>query len=122
MSKVEETKKVWEEHIKAWDARDLDAIMVHYTEESIMILNSTVKKGITEIRNVFDNLFKLFSNGENIIDPVITEGEVVYFTWNFKPEAEGGNAYFGTDSMVVQNGIVTYQTIASLLYEKYLVV
>ncbi len=41
---------------------------------------------------------------------------------NFKPEAEGGNSYFGTDSMVVQNGIVTYQTIASLLYEKYLVV
>ncbi len=83
MSTVDETKKVWEEHIKAWDARDLDAIMVHYTEDSIMILNSTVKKVITEIRNVFNNLFKLFSNGENIIDPVITEGEVVYFTGNF---------------------------------------
>ncbi|NEP87351.1 MAG: nuclear transport factor 2 family protein [Okeania sp. SIO2C2] len=77
MTTVDETKKVWEEHIQAWDARDLDAIMVHYTEDSIMILNSTVKRGIEEIRNVFDNLFKLFDSGDNTIAPVVIEGEVV---------------------------------------------
>ena len=120
MSTVDETRQVWEEHIKAWDANDLDAIMVHYTEDSILILNNTVKKGTEAVRNVFDNLFKLFSNGENIIAPAVIEGEIIYITWNFTPT--GDNSYFGTDSFVVQNGMIAYQTIASLLYEKYSVV
>ncbi|NER04339.1 MAG: nuclear transport factor 2 family protein [Okeania sp. SIO3C4] len=120
MSKVDETKKVWEHHIQAWDANDLDAIMADYTEDSILILNNTVKKGIEEVRSVFDNLFKLFSNGENIIEPAVIEGEVIYITWNFTPTNDQN--YFGTDSFVVQNRIITYQTIASLLYKKYPVV
>ena len=120
MSTVEETRKVWEEHIKAWDAGDLDAIMVHYTEDSVLILNNTVKKGTEAVRNVFDNLFELFSNGNNIIKPEVIEGEVVYITWKFTPT--GDSSYFGTDSFVVQNENIAYQTIASTLYDKYEVV
>ncbi|MEQ9548312.1 MAG: hypothetical protein RIM23_01650 [Coleofasciculus sp. G3-WIS-01] len=29
---IEETKKVWKHHIEAWDAGDLDEIMVDYGE------------------------------------------------------------------------------------------
>ncbi|NES64466.1 MAG: nuclear transport factor 2 family protein [Okeania sp. SIO2D1] len=120
MSTVDETKQVWAHHIEAWDANDLDAIMSDYTEDSILVLNNTVKKGIQEVRSVFDNLFKLFSNGENIISPEVIEGEIIYITWNFTPTND--HNYFGTDSFVVQNRIITYQTIGSLLYEKYPVV
>jgi len=120
MSTVDETREVWAHHIEAWDANDLDAIMSDYSEDSILILNNTVKKGIQEVRTVFDNLFKLFSDGNNIIDPEVIEGEVVYITWNFTPT--GDSSYFGSDSFVVQNRIITYQTIASTLYYKYPVV
>ncbi|MEL7036506.1 MAG: nuclear transport factor 2 family protein [Cyanobacteria bacterium J06592_8] len=118
---TEETKKVWQHHIQAWDAVDLDAIMADYSEDSILILNNTVKKGIEPVRNVFANLFDLFSKGQNIIDPEVIEEEVIYITWHFTPEAEGGTCYFGTDSFVVQNSIIKYQTIGSSLYEKYIV-
>lgn len=120
--KVAETKRVWQEHIQAWDASDLDAIMEHYTEESVMILNNSMLQGTKAIRNVFANLFKLFNDGENKIDPAVIEGEVVYIIWNFKPGAENGKSYFGSDTFVVQNGLITYQTIASQLYEKYTVI
>ncbi|MEO1558457.1 MAG: nuclear transport factor 2 family protein [Cyanobacteria bacterium J06632_19] len=120
--KVAETEKVWQEHIEAWDASDLDGIMEHYTEESIMILNNSVVQGTKGIRNVFANLFKLFNDGENKIDPAVIEGEVIYILWNFKPGPENGKSYFGSDTFVVQNSIITYQTIASQLYEKYTVI
>jgi ketosteroid isomerase-like protein len=119
--KVVETQRVWEEHIDAWGKSDLDAIMEHYTEESVMILNNSMLKGTKAIRNVFANLFKLFNDGENKIEPAVIEGEVIYIIWNFKPRSENGKSYFGTDSFVVQNGIIKYQTIASELYEKYTV-
>ncbi|MEQ8958849.1 MAG: nuclear transport factor 2 family protein [Coleofasciculus sp. C2-GNP5-27] len=114
-----DTTTVWDEHIQAWDADDLDAIMVHYTEDSVMIVNNTVYKGTEAIRKVFDHLFKLFNNGTNKIDPAVIAGEIIYITWHFQPEAEQGKEYYGTDTFVVQNGLIKYQTIASLLYEKY---
>lgn len=116
---TEETREVWEHHIEAWDARDLDAIMADYGEDSILIRNNIVFKGIEEIRGVFDGLFHLFDNGKNIIDPAALEEEIIYITWHFTPDND--REYYGTDSFVVQNGIIKYQTIASLLYEKYLV-
>ena len=117
--KVAETQSVWEEHIAAWDANDLDAIMKDYTEESVMILNNSMLKGTEAIRNVFAKLFELFNNGHNEIARAVITGEVIYITWNFTPQAENGNSYFGTDSFFVQDGIIKYQTIASELYKKY---
>ncbi|MEQ8752446.1 MAG: nuclear transport factor 2 family protein [Coleofasciculus sp. G1-WW12-02] len=114
---TEETKKVWKHHIEAWDAGDLDEIMADYGEDSILILNNTVYKGIEAVRGVFGRLFQIFSNGENIIDPEVIEGEVIYITWHFTPTND--DTYFGTDSFVVHKSMIKYQTIASLLYEKY---
>lgn len=114
---ADETKKVWAEHIQAWDARDLDGIMVHYTEESIMIVNNRVYRGTQAIRKVFQHLYNLFDNGENIITPAVIEEQVIYITWNFTPT--NNSEYFGTDSFVVQKGMIKYQTIASKLYDTY---
>ncbi|MEH1965879.1 nuclear transport factor 2 family protein [Nostoc sp.] len=119
IQEVAETQTVWQKHIKAWDANDLDAIMESYTEESVMILNNLKLEGTKAIRNVFANLFKLFNDGNNKIEPAVVEGEVIYIIWNFKPRSENGKSYFGTDTFVVQHGIVKYQTIASELYNKY---
>lgn len=119
---VTETKDVWQRHIEAWDASNLDAIMEDYSEESVMILNNSMLQGIKPIRNVFANLFELFNDGKNKIEPEVIEGEVIYIIWNFKPRAENGKSYFGTDTFVVQNSIITYQTIASELYQKYTVI
>ena len=82
-----------------------------------MIGNNKVYKGLEEIRGVFASLFKIFNNGRNLIYPEAIAKEVIYITWNFTPGDD--DSYFGTDSFIVENGIITYQTVASLLYEKY---
>ena len=114
---TEETKKIWKHHIDAWNARDLDEIMKDYSEESILIGNSKVYRGTEAIRGVFASLYEIFDNGSNLIDPEVIVKEVIYITWNFTPKDD--DSYFGTDSFVIENGIVIYQTVASLLYEKH---
>ena len=91
--------------------------MADYAEDSILINNNKVYRGIEEISSVFEHLFWLFSHGENIIDPAVIEEEVIYITWHFTPDND--HLYDGTDSFVVQNSIIKYQTIASRLYETY---
>ena len=114
---TQETEKVWKHHIDAWDARDLDGIMEDYCEDSIFIGNNKVYKGLAEIRGIFASLFDIFDHGENIIDPEVIIKELIYITWNFTPTDD--DSYFGTDTFVVENGIIIYQTVASLLYDKY---
>ena len=115
IQKTEETKKVWQHHIEAWGAGDLDGIMADYAEDSILILNNTVYRGIEKIRGVFERLFKIFINGDNLIDTEVIEEEVIYITWHFTPTNDSER--YGTDTLVVQNSIIKYQTIASILYE-----
>ena len=96
---------------------NLDEIIKDYSEDSILIGNNKVCKGLEEIRGVFASLFKIFNNGRNLINPEAIAKKVIYITWNFTPKDD--ETYFGSDSFVVENGIVTYQTVASLLYKKY---
>jgi len=109
------TNKVWNEHIQAWIDRDLDAIAVHYNQDSLMVVNNVKFRGKEEIRKVFEFLFYRFDRGSNVIDPAIVDDRTIYITWNFTPSEEK-NAVYGTDTFFVENGIIKVQTIASKLY------
>lgn len=114
---AQSTQDVWQHHIAAWDARDVDEIVSGYGEESILIINSKVFKGPEEIRSVFTRLFQIFDLGSNKIDPPVLDGRTVYITWHFTPKADA--EFFGTDTFVIEDGKIRIQTIASLLYERY---
>ncbi|WP_375749060.1 nuclear transport factor 2 family protein [Vibrio sp. HN007] len=111
------TNKVWQEHIDAWVARDLDGIGAHYNDDSLMIVNNFKFQGPEKIRAVFNYLFKRFDHGSNAIDPAIVDDRTIYITWNFTPSEENAPIY-GTDTFFVEDGIIKVQTIASKLYKK----
>ncbi|NER38425.1 MAG: nuclear transport factor 2 family protein [Oscillatoria sp. SIO1A7] len=114
---TEQTREVWEHHIEAWDNSDIDEIMSDYSEDSVLILNNEIYKGIDEVACVFESLFDIFADGNNIIAPETIEGEAIYITWNYTPPND--RAYDGTDSFFLRDDIIEYQTIASRLYEEY---
>lgn len=117
-SKIQTTDSVWQHHIQSWSRRDLEAIVSDYNENSLMIVNGRMYLGKDQIRSVFRNLFEIFDNGVNKIDPAIVKDRIVYITWNFTPKDR--EEFFGTDTFVIENGVISVQTIASPLYEKYL--
>jgi len=111
------TAEVWSHHIEAWESRDLTAIASDYDSESVMIVNGKTFKGRAEIEQVFSQLFRIFDQGVNRIDPPTLDGRIVYLTWHFTPV--GDVEYYGTDTFIVENGVIEVQTIASPLYDKF---
>ncbi len=111
---IEET---WQHHIEAWGRRDLDAIAQDYTEDATLILNNTIFKGTEAIKKAFSQLFRIFDGGQNQIEEPTIDGKIIYITWNFTPRGKG--PFFGTDTFVIENGKIAYQTIASTLYEVF---
>lgn len=111
------TEEVWKRHIDAWSKRDLDSIMSDYTEDAVVVLNNQTYEGRPAIRKVFQRLFEIFDQGENHIDTPTIKDRLVYITWHFTPR--GQQTVFGTDTFVVENDAISYQTIASPLYGKY---
>ncbi len=108
---------VWNHHIKAWEARDLDAVTSDYSDDAILILNNHVAVGRGAIKQVFAQLFELFDQGENKIDTPTLAGRIVYITWHFTPEGDG--EFYGTDTFVIEKGKIAVQTIASSLYDRH---
>jgi hypothetical protein len=114
------TESVWSHHIAAWEARDLDAIVSDYDDDSVLILNGQLFQGRDAIKNVFAQLFQIFDGGENRIDQPLLQNRIVYITWHITPT--GGAEFYGTDTFVIENGVINVQTIASPLYDKYQIV
>ncbi|ATB43215.1 hypothetical protein CYFUS_008695 [Cystobacter fuscus] len=108
------TQDVWQHHIKAWEANDVAAITSDYTDSSVLILNNQVIRGKAGIARAFSQLFQIFSTGQNNLDQPIINGRVIYLTWRYTPKNE--NTFFGSDTFVVENGKIQFQTIASELY------
>lgn len=111
------TAEVWQRHIDAWNQRNLSKIISDYDDESILILNGRIHQGPKQISEVFKSLFKIFDQGKNQIDPVVTQGRIVYITWNFT--SAGIETQFGTDTFVIEDGKIQVQTIASPLYNYF---
>jgi ketosteroid isomerase-like protein len=111
------TSGVWQHHISSWNSRDSEAIVSDYSETSTLIINGEVFHGREEIKSAFEQLFRIFDQGENVIDPAVIDGEVIYLTWHFSPVNEA--SFDGSDTFMVQNGKIVIQTIASRLYVRF---
>ena len=113
------TNAVWQRHINAWNDKDLDAITRDYDENAVLVLNNQVYVGRDQIRKVFTRLFEIFDPGVNTIDEAIIKERLVYITWHYKPQSDQDKVFFGTDTFVIERNAITYQTIASPLYDEY---
>ena len=109
------TNHVWQHHIQAWSDRDLDGIVSDYSQDSFLVVNGRTYFGRDEIRSVFRRLFEIFNHGNSEIDPVVLKDRTVFITWHFTPLGEA--EVFGTDTFLIENGVIAVQTIASPLYE-----
>jgi ketosteroid isomerase-like protein len=103
----ESTKTVLDHHGAALLARDIDALMEDYTDESVFISNlGGVLKGVDAIRSVFEAVgeFGAFKETTKHI-----EGDVAVATWT------AAGISFGSDTFVIRDGKIVLQTVAIAL-------
>ena len=104
------TEEVFGHHMQAIVARDLDAILEDYTEESILDVNLAPGpvRGLAGLRASFAGILELFTPEVISTFKVArqdVEGEVVYLLWS-----AGATIPAGSDTFVIRNGKIVVQT------------
>lgn len=109
---ITSTADVLEHHLTAFGEQDISELMVDYTDDSVITSNVGTFRGRDEIQTLGEQLFAEFSQDgvEMTVDTQAVEGEIGYAVWHAETP---DNVYeFGTDTLVVRNGVIESQTFA----------
>ncbi|MDH4091978.1 MAG: nuclear transport factor 2 family protein [Cyclobacteriaceae bacterium] len=103
------TQQVLDHHMQAF-GEGLDSILSDFDDNSCVISQQATYRGMTEIRAFFTAFVAGLPEGfmdAFKITKMEVAGEVAYITWEANPWFP-----FGTDTFVVKNGKINYQTFA----------
>ncbi len=108
--KEKETEVVFNHHQQATSARDLDAIMEDYAEDSIVFVNAAPEplRGLAAIRSFLAQLYEVYTPEVQSAAKIArqdVEGEIVYTVWSAGPTMP-----FGTETYVIRDGKIRVQT------------
>ncbi|MFB6234597.1 MAG: nuclear transport factor 2 family protein [Halopenitus sp.] len=115
---MSDTTAVLEHHLDAFGAQDLEAVMVDYTDDSVVVTNLGEFHGLDEIEGLFTDLFDEFSqDGATIdVDDTVVEDDFAYLLWHGETP---DNVYeFCTDTFHIPDGTIDYQSFAGRIEPK----
>lgn len=109
---MSDTDDVLDHHLDAFANQDLEEIMVDYTEDSVVVTNLGVFRGLDEIEGLFTDLFDEFSHEAATIDvdDTIVEDEFAYLLWH--GETPDSVYEFCTDTFYIPEETIDFQTFA----------
>ena len=99
-------------HVDAFRARDLDAIMNLYTDESVLAKSGGVLRGRTQIRDYYEALFAEFDQPGATFDLLeqMVVGNVAHIVW--RGETPGSVYERASETFAVEAGKIRYQIAA----------
>ncbi len=112
------TADVFEHHLSAFGAGDVDDILTDYTEDTIMIYGDKVWRGLNGAREFFHMwIEELLPAGSrfDLIDHQAVD-DWLYITWT--AESDKYKFDYGTDTFLIQDGKILRQTVATLHHRK----
>jgi ketosteroid isomerase-like protein len=104
-------------HLIAFGDNNLDEILKDYTEESVIISPNGSIKGLTEIREFFQDFFVVIPTGSSFTMKQKTiVGNVAYIFW--ESESSSIKIMAGTDTFVFEGDKIQYHTVADYRVEQ----
>lgn len=106
------TESVLEHHLTAFMEQDMTELLTDYTDGSIVISNLGTFHGLAEIEAMAESMFAEFSQPDVSfsLDEQAVEGDVGYAVWH--AETPDNDYEFGTDTLVIRDGVIETQTFA----------
>lgn len=106
------TSAVLDRNMRAFAARDVDALMDSYTDQSVLIAQEAVYQGKAGIRDFFEHLIKEFASPKTTMTmhQRRVHGPVAFIAWT--AETPTRRYELGTDTFYIANGRILYQTFA----------
>lgn len=115
---MSDTQSILDHHLEAFANQDREEIMIDYVEDSVVVTNLGVFRGVDEIERLFADLFDEFSQaGTSLeVDDTIIEGDFAYLLWHADTP---DNVYeFCTDTFYIPEETIDFQTFAGKIEPK----
>lgn len=115
---MSDTDTVLDHHLEAFANQDLEETMIDYVEDSIVVTNLGVYRGLDGIEGLFTELFDEFSQAGTTleVDDTIVEGDFAYLLWHAETP---DNVYeFCTDTFYIPGNSIEFQTFAGKIEPK----
>lgn len=111
-------QQVLQHHLQAFSENNLDEIMQDYSDESLILVPEGKIAGRDGIRSFFAGAFQLFPAGKTKLEltQTIIEKDIVYISW--VAESPVVSVPIGSDTFIIQNGIIICQTAALYIIPK----
>ena len=106
-----DTQAIIQHHLDTLAAGDIEGIMSDYTEESALIVQGAVLKGLDALRGAFSAALEgSFKPGANTftLHTMDVDGDCGMITW--KVDSEAGNILFGQDTFYMRDGKIWMQS------------
>ena len=114
---MSDSHQLLRQHIEAMIRRDLEMIMDDYTEESVIITPDGQVSGMEAIRKMFKRFFSAIPpHAELKIDRDYADGDYAFIVWH--ASSEFLDIPMGTDTFVIRDGKISFQTYAGLMQPK----
>lgn len=112
------TDAVLDHHLDAFAEQDLEEIMVDYEEDSVVVTNLGVYRGLDGIEELFADLFAEFSQEATTTeaDDTIVEGDFAYLPWH--GETPDSVYEFCTDTLYIPEETIGFRTFAGDIESK----
>jgi ketosteroid isomerase-like protein len=109
---MSDTDAVLDHHLDAFANQDLEEVMIDYVEDSVVVTNLGVYRGLDEIEGLFAELFDEFSQDGTTLDveDTIVEGDFAYLLWT--AETPDAVYEFCTDTFYIPEETIDFQTFA----------
>ena len=102
-------QQVFEHHVEALGAADLDGIVEDYTDDAVFITPAGVKRGKDGIREAFTKLLADVPNADWALPTQIYDGDALFLEWT-ATSAET-KVEDGIDTFIFRDGMIRLQTV-----------
>jgi hypothetical protein len=111
------TQEILNHHLSAFMEADVDEVLKDFTEESELLTPDGALKGLNAIRSFLEEVFKMVPKGSTL-EPkqMIVRDNLAYITWS--GESPFVSIPLGTDSFIIENDKIVYQTLAAHIIPK----
>jgi ketosteroid isomerase-like protein len=108
-------QEVFDHHIHALVARDIDELVTDYADDSVLITPEAVGRGKDGVRAAFEKLSDSLAGGVFDVKTRTFDGDVLLLEWVFDSPAARVD---GADTFVFGDGLIRVQTVSRVVHPK----
>ena len=109
-------EEVFQHHVKALGAGDLDQIVTDYADDAVFITPAGVQRGKDGVRAAFNQLLADVPNAAWNLKTETYEGDVLFLEW--AADAAQTRVEDGIDTFVFSDGLIRVQTVRYTVQHK----